>query len=197
LLVNQREQAVSCSACNNFEPACVSNLPEGREQVAFPFINKKTAAFRKQFEIKLSESEQRWIFAITLNFTSRQVEQKVNMSQVTLAQKLVLQHSAKRGRERHRELEGHAVAHQSLHHFQQRNVRLGYCFEEPVFLEKLLVFWMSNERKMRVKNEREITHRPNRRPENGNRKEKKSKICPGTVENADWKAKRVQAPDQL
>ena len=79
------------------------------------------------------------------------------MLHVPLAQELILKHDAERRRERHGEFERHAVAHQSLHHPQQRNVALGDRFEEPVFFEEMLMLGMPDERKVRVKNEGDVT----------------------------------------
>src|SRR5712691_2430561 len=75
------------------------------------------------------------------------------MLHVALTQQLVLQHRTKRRRERHSELERHAVIHQPLHHAQQRDIGLGDRFEKPIFLQKTLVLRMPNERKMGVENE--------------------------------------------
>ena len=80
------------------------------------------------------------------------------MAHVALAQKLVLQHRAQGRRERHGEFERHIVVHQPLHHLQKRDVRLGDGLEEPIFLEKMLVLGVPNERQVRVQNEREIIH---------------------------------------
>ncbi len=79
------------------------------------------------------------------------------MSHITLAQKLVLEHGAESRRDRHCEPECHSVVYQSLHHKQQRNVRLGYRLKEPVFFEEMLVLGVSDEGKVRVQNKREIT----------------------------------------
>jgi hypothetical protein len=68
------------------------------------------------------------------------------MPHVTLAQKLILKHRAKRWRERHGELEWHIVTHQTLHHAKQRDVTFGYCLKEPVFLEEMLLFRMTDKR---------------------------------------------------
>src|ERR1700730_1839880 len=79
------------------------------------------------------------------------------MLDVALTQQIVPQHRAKRRRERHGELERHAVVYQSLHHPQQRNVGFGDRFEKPIFLQKPFVLGMPNERQMRVENYREVT----------------------------------------
>src|SRR5712691_4065912 len=53
LLLNQREQSVCRGAGNNFERAGFAQLPKGREQIAFPFVDKETSRFRKRIEIEL------------------------------------------------------------------------------------------------------------------------------------------------
>src|SRR6266403_2553966 len=94
------------------------------------------------------------------------------MPDVAPAQKLVLQHRAQGWGERHREFKRNAVVHELLHHLQQRNVSFSDRFKEPVFLEKMLVLRMPNERQVRVKNEREVVHiqSGNRKAETGKKK---------------------------
>src|SRR5438270_10705318 len=48
LLLNKRKQSMRCRAADDFERAIVAQLSERAEQIAFPFIDKKTAARRKQ-----------------------------------------------------------------------------------------------------------------------------------------------------
>ncbi len=97
------------------------------------------------------------MIAVSLSLAVGEIKQKIDMSHVTLSQKLILEHCAKRRRERHGEPEGDTFVHQSLHHAQQRNVSLGDRLEEPILLEKMLVFRMPNEWQMSVENERERT----------------------------------------
>src|SRR5436189_6149328 len=78
------------------------------------------------------------------------------MSHITLAQKPVLEHGAESRRDRHCEPECHSVVYQSLHHKQQRNVRLGYRLKEPVIIEEMIVLGVSAEGKVRVQNKSEI-----------------------------------------
>src|SRR6266480_350820 len=79
------------------------------------------------------------------------------MAYVTLAKQFVLQHRAERRRERHGKLKRHMIIAQALHHTHKGDITLRYCFEEPVFLQKMLVLGMANKRQMGVKNERERT----------------------------------------
>src|SRR4029077_6131283 len=81
------------------------------------------------------------------------------MPYVTLAKQLVPQHRAERRRERHGKLKRHMLIDQALHHAHQRHITLRYCFEEPIFFQKMLVLGMANEWKVCVKNESERTGR--------------------------------------
>src|ERR1700724_1177605 len=159
-------------AADDFECACVAQLPKRSEQIAFPFIDKKTSTRREQFEVKVRQLGELRLIAVSFSFTRGQVNEKIEMPDVALTQKFVLQHRAQRRRERHRELERNAVVYQSLHHLQQRNVGFGDRLEEPVFLEKMLVLRVPDERQVRVKNEREVIHTEsgNRKPETGKQK---------------------------
>src|SRR5207302_11019531 len=94
---------------------------------------------------------------VSLSFARGEIDQEIEMPDVTLAQKVILQHRAECRRERHCERESDVVIGQALHHLQQRNVSLSDRFKEPVFLEKMLVLGMPNERQMCVQNEREMT----------------------------------------
>src|SRR4051794_4266320 len=106
--------------------------------------------------IKFREGTKTIVVAIASDLTLGQSDRAVEISDVTLAQQLVLQHGAERGRDRHRQLERPLVADEPFHHREQWNVALGYRFEEPIFFEKFLMFRMPNERQVRVKDEREI-----------------------------------------
>ena len=90
------------------------------------------------------------MFAISLLLARSKVDQKIQVSDVTLAQQLVLKHCAERRRDRHREFKWHEIVDESLHHVQQRDVRFCDCLKQPLFLEEMLVLRMANERKMRV-----------------------------------------------
>ena len=94
---------------------------------------------------------------MALDLLRGESDHSLEMAQVSLLEQLVAEHRAERRRERHRQPEGDAVVGQPPHHAQERQVRFGDGFEEPVFLEKILVLRMPDERQMRVKNERERT----------------------------------------
>ena len=48
-------------------------------------------------------------------------------------------------------------ADEPLHHPKQREVAFRYRLEKPVFLEKLVMLRMPDERQVRVKDKREVT----------------------------------------
>src|ERR1041385_269717 len=95
--------------------------------------------------------------AISSSFAFGQIDQKVDMPDVSLAQETVAEHRAKRWRNRHRDLERHAIVHQLLHQLQKWNVTFRDRLEEPLFLQKMFVLGMSNKRQMRVQNQCERT----------------------------------------
>ena len=111
-----------------------SQFAKGAEQIAFPFIDKKTQAPGKQFEIKLGEAAQFRMIAISFSLSFRQIDQKIDVAHIALAQQIVVQHRGERWRDRDRQFKRHAIVHQVLHHSEQRDVRLGDRFEEPIFL---------------------------------------------------------------
>src|SRR6185369_6827236 len=130
---------------------------KGRKQIAFVFIDKETSGFAKYFEIKVCEVAELWVIAIPFLFTVSKIDQQVEIPHVALAKQFVLKHCAERRRDRHGQLERHTLIDQALHHAQQWDVTLGHRLEEPVFFEEMLMFRMTNERKMRVKNERQMS----------------------------------------
>src|SRR6266496_4099648 len=81
------------------------------------------------------------------------------MPHIALTKQLILQHRAERRRDRDGKLKRHMLINQALHHAHQWDVALGHRLEEPVLFEEMLMFRMTNEWKMRVKNERKRTGR--------------------------------------
>src|SRR5262249_51927486 len=156
LLLNQRQQSVGRGAGDDFEHPALSQLSKRREQVAFPFVDKEAAARTKEFKVKLRKRRQLGLILISFSLTRGQIDQEIEMPDVTLAQKFVQQHRAERWREGHGKLERNVVVHQPLHHLQERDVSLGDRLEKPVFLEEMFVLWVANERQVRVKNEGEL-----------------------------------------
>ena len=142
---------------DDFKRAAVPQFPKRGQQIALVFIDKETPGFVKYFEIKVCEVAELWVIAIPFLFTLSEIDQEVEMSHVAPAKQLVLQHCAERRGDRHGQLEQHALIDQALHHAQQWDVTFGHRLEEPVFFEEMLMFRMTNERKMRVKNERQVS----------------------------------------
>ena len=77
------------------------------------------------------------------------------MAKVSLLEKFVAKHRAESWRERHREAVCDPFVRQPTHHAHQREVGLGQGFEEPVFLEEILVLGMPDEREVSVEDEGE------------------------------------------
>src|SRR6476660_68733 len=108
-------------------------------------------------KVEFSQLAELRMFAISFLLASGKIDQEIQVSDVTIAQQLVLKHCAERRRDRHREFKRHKIVDEPLHHAQQRDVRFGDCLKQPLFLEEMLVLRMTNERKMSVKNQGEMT----------------------------------------
>jgi len=90
---------------------------------------------------------------MALNFLSGEANQALEVPQISLLEQFVAQHRAEGGCDGKGELERDAVLSQSAQHVQKRQISFGDGFEEPVFLEKILVLRVPDEGEMGVENE--------------------------------------------
>ena len=73
-------------AANDFKGARFPQLAKSGEQIAFPLLDKETLSIGKQVEIKLGQLSQFGIIAIPFSFAFCQIDQKIEMTHVALAQ---------------------------------------------------------------------------------------------------------------
>ncbi len=78
------------------------------------------------------------------------------MAAVAFLQQRIEQHRTERRRQRHGQPKRDAIAHQPVHHIEQRKIGLGDRLVEPVFLEKLFVLRMTHERQVRMQDQRDL-----------------------------------------
>ena len=142
---------------NDFKGATGSQFAKRGKQIAFASIHKEALGFAKDFRIKVCQLMKPRMFAVSLSFARGEIDQKIEMPHIALTKQLILQHRAERRRDRDGKLKRHKLINQALHHAHQWDVTLGHRLEEPVFFEEMLMFGMTNEWKMRVKNERKRT----------------------------------------
>jgi hypothetical protein len=157
-LLEQGKQSMRRGRRHDLETTFVAQPANDAEQVAVP-LEKTVPAFQEMAVIKFREPAQLFVVVVADGLALRQRDRAIEIPHITLQEQLVLQHRAQRWRDRHGQLERHAVANQPLHHPEQREVAFGYRLEEPVFLEKLVMLRMPDERQVRVKDEREVTGR--------------------------------------
>src|SRR5437660_11130259 len=112
----QWKQSMGRGAGDDFEHAGFSQLAKRGQQIAFPLLDKEAPTFRKHFEIEFGELVKLRLIPAALDFASCEIEQKIDMSHVTLAQKVVLQHCAMRRREGNGETDRAGDYHQPLYH---------------------------------------------------------------------------------
>ena len=148
---------VAAEAMSSSEPLRAT-ARKRRKQIAFPLFDKQTAGIQRNSlrdRIPLSRAAARLSRLRSISRCGK-IDRAVEITNDSdRAASRILQHGAERRRDRHRELERDAVTHEPLHHAKQRNIGFGDRLEEPVFLEKIFVLGMPNERQMRVENERE------------------------------------------
>src|SRR5438552_2432610 len=92
-----------------------------------------------------------------VNFLFRQGNQFIEVTFVTILEKGVQEHRAERRCERQREAGRQFIRLPAFEDLKQWNIGFGDGFEEPILLEKSVVFGMPDEREVGVKNERNET----------------------------------------
>ena len=155
MLGEQRQHGVGRGAGDDFQLALFLKFAERADEIAA--IGQPSVA--RVGEAMVIHPRQRLIGLVpvrAMDFFFREFDQALEVPLVTVLQERVEQHGAKRGRKREREARVHAVAQPAVHGLDQRDVGFGDGFEEPVFLEELLVFGMAHKGQMRVKHEGEV-----------------------------------------
>ena len=87
-----------------------------------------------------------------MNFLFGELDQAVQVPREPFLQQRVQQHGAQRRRESERQSRVHVVAQPAVHHLDQRDVGLDDGFKQPVFLQELFMFRMTDKREMGVEN---------------------------------------------
>ena len=144
-------------AGDDLEAAGVLELAECPNDVAVERFDENLAGLGENFLVKLGQSGELRLVAVALDLLPGKTNQAFEMAEIALLQELVAQHRAEGRREGKREPEIDALVHQPPHHPEQGKVGFRDRFEEPVFLEEILVFRVPNERQMGVEDECEMS----------------------------------------
>ena len=111
LLLKNGKQTVRGGAGDDFKRARHAQLAKSGKQITFPFIDKETPANRKNVEIEAGQLLKFLMMTISPSLAHGEIDQKIEVPHVALAQKFILEHGAERRRYRHGELERHTVVY--------------------------------------------------------------------------------------
>jgi hypothetical protein len=115
----------------------------------------KVASLAKEVGVKLGKIEELRMGAVAFDLLIGERAQALEVPSISLPQKFVPKHRPQRWSKRNRDLESDLLVCQSPQHPQQRKVGFGQCFKEPIFLEKIFVLRMPDEREVGVQDKRE------------------------------------------
>ena len=160
--VHQREERVRRGRGDDLEPPDVLQCAERPHQVAVvaaPGVAQTAEAVavhrRQTVVLRLGLG--------ALELLLGELDQIVQVLGVALLEQVVGQHRDQRRRQRHRHAEGNAIGDQPLEDLQQRQIGAGDGLEEPALLHDRRVLGVANEGQVRVKDQREISGRHQRR----------------------------------
>src|SRR6185503_2114596 len=150
MLGEQRQYGMRRGGSNNLQFSSLLEFPERADNVfAVGAIDVP-----ERIKAMMIDPGKRLIILIpirAMDFAFRKLDQRVEMIFVAVLQQWVQKHGAQGRAQRKRESRVHAFAEPSVHDLDQGEVAFGHGFKEPVFLQKLFVLGMPDERKMRVK----------------------------------------------
>src|SRR5919106_1235973 len=85
LLLKNGKQTVGRGAGDDFESARLPQLAKSGKQIALPFIDKKTLAFREELEIEAGQLSQFSLRTISFFLPLCQIDQEIEVSHIALA----------------------------------------------------------------------------------------------------------------
>ena len=155
MIGHQRQERVRRGGGDDFEFSLLLKFAKRANEI-FSVSEIGIAHRRETMVIHPRKQMNRRIPMRAMNFFFSEIDQAVEMPEITFLQERIEQHRAKRRRQREREARLHSVAQPAVHFLNERDVSFRDRFEQPVFFQKLFVLRMPDKRQMRVKNECEI-----------------------------------------
>ena len=152
---HQRQKAVGRATGDDLEGAGVLEALEAAHQIAAVAIVEQAPQMIVALAVVPGERAEVRIAARAVDFLVAELAERVEPLGVARHEQLVAQHADQRRRQGHRDAEGDAVFHALVEDFEERKVRLGDGFVEPVFLEEFGIFRMPHVRQMGVQHDGE------------------------------------------
>ena len=152
---HQRQKAVGRATGDDLEGAGVLETLEAAHQIAAVAIVEQAPQMIVALAVVPGERAEVRIAARAVDFLVAELAERVEPLGVARHEQLVAQHADQRRRQGHRDAEGDAVFHALVEDFEERKVRLGDGFVEPVFLEEFGIFRMPHVRQVGVQHDGE------------------------------------------
>ena len=154
--IEERKKGVGGRGGDDLEPARLLKAAKRSHQV--PFVTAPRVANRLEaVPIHLRQAMVVRLGTRPVELLFGKLDQPVEIEGVALLQEIVGEHRDERRRERDRAAVRDAVGDQTLEHLQERQVRSGDAFVEPLLLHHRWVLGMPDERQVGVQDEREVS----------------------------------------
>jgi hypothetical protein len=155
-LLHQRQQTMRCGAGDDFELSMFLKLSESANDVAS--VGKvRFADLEKARQIEFGERPKVFIPMRSVRFFVREVDQFIEITDVTILEQRIEQHRAEGRRHRDRQTRFDPVLQPPIHHMDERDVSFGDGFKEPIFLEEAFVLRMPHIGQMRVQDDGKVS----------------------------------------
>ena len=147
----------------------ISSLPalkkpaKAVEQIVVVLLDKDVPAALEAVVVHVGQTVEFRLPAGAFDLLAGQGDEVVDMAQVAILQQRIAEHGGQRRRDRHGQPPIAAVALEAVEDVQERDVRFGDGFVEPVFFKEIVVLGMADEGQVGVERQAQIAERHARR----------------------------------
>src|SRR5579871_1105418 len=156
---HQRQEAMRRRAGNQLQFTRLVETSEAVEQIVAVLVDEDLPRPLETLLVHVGQGTELRLPAGTYHLLARQSHEVVEMAKVAVLQEWIAEHAGQGRRNRHRQSPIHAVALQAIENLQERDIRFGDRFVEPVLFEEILVLRMTDVRQMGVQYQAEMTKR--------------------------------------
>ena len=153
---HEREEAVCGTACDDFEGTFILELFENRDDLTVPFFIEEALCFTELIRGASSGIVERRALFCDFLFLCEFFE-FVEVSRVAFLKEWIGEHFAERWRHAHGKSPTDVVIREATHHSQERDISFCHGFKQPVFLEKIGIFRMSDKRQVGMQDNAEVS----------------------------------------
>ena len=150
MVLHEGKKTVRRGATDDFQPAGVLEPAKRCNQILAESIGIDLPALSQPALIQSRQVLDVGCLSGSLDLALCQSNSSIEVAEITLPQKPIVQHRAQGWRQRHRQPKRGLISHQPLQHLPDRDVRFRYGFEKPSFLKKFGMFGVSNKGQVSV-----------------------------------------------